>query len=388
MNFKDKLAALSEKAADQLAEYVRAGGGYVNMDANDVISYAYALAQKYGEGAGTLAATMYDAIAELEGAIVPPAEVADVASYGEVAKAIRGAAKTSTDESYLGSVLGRMVKRTGADTTLNNAIRDGAEFAWVPSGDTCAFCLTLASRGWQKASKKALKNGHAEHIHANCDCTYAVRFDGKSTVAGYDPDKYLEMYRNADGNTPQEKINAIRRIKYAQNKDQINAQKREAYKKQKSIFSDLLDYYNVTKEYYQKSTPKIGDFIFEGRKFKNREKDNMALIYETFGGDISAPIENNTPGIKNPDFVWKKKYWEEQEPVSRTKNAIDNNIHEAIKQIRKNPGGIVLDIGDSEMSEKDVHEAIMHRLRRSADFDCDVMVIRNGQVESIYRHKK
>ena len=45
----------------------------------------------------------------------------------------------------------RLVKRAGADTTLKNAQRDGAEFAWVPHGDSCAFCLTLASRGWQRA---------------------------------------------------------------------------------------------------------------------------------------------------------------------------------------------------------------------------------------------
>lgn len=76
-------------------------------------------------------------------------------------------------------------------------IRNGAEFAWVPHGDTCAFCTMLASRGWQRASKKALKNGHAEHIHAHCDCEYAVRFGRESSVKGYDPDEYLRRYRAA-----------------------------------------------------------------------------------------------------------------------------------------------------------------------------------------------
>ena len=94
---------------------------------------------------------------------------------------------------------------------LKNAERDGAQFAWVPMGDTCAFCLTLASRGWQYMSKNAMKHGHAEHIHANCDCTYAIRFDESSTVAGYDSDRYLEMYENAEGSTPAEKINSMRR---------------------------------------------------------------------------------------------------------------------------------------------------------------------------------
>ena len=90
----------------------------------------------------------------------------------------------------------RLVKQAGADTTLKNAIRDGAEWAWVPHGDTCPFCITLASNGWQPASKKALKGDHAQHIHAHCDCEYAIRFDSSTTVAGYDPDKgyYLLLY--------------------------------------------------------------------------------------------------------------------------------------------------------------------------------------------------
>ncbi|MDY5643704.1 MAG: hypothetical protein SPH45_02205, partial [Gemmiger qucibialis] len=122
----------------------------------------------------------------------------------------------------------RLVKRAGADTTLHNAIRDGAEWAWVPHGDTCPFCIMLASNGWQKASAKLLKGGHAEHIHANCDCEFAIRFDHKTTVAGYDPDKYLVQYNAAGGD-----INKMRRVQYAANKERINAQKRAAYTERK-----------------------------------------------------------------------------------------------------------------------------------------------------------
>lgn len=118
----------------------------------------------------------------------------------------------------------RLVKRAGADTTLKNAVRDGAEWAWVPHGDTCPFCITLASNGWQKASSKVLKGGHAEHIHANCDCEFAIRFDHNTTLAGYDPEKYLKQYRDAGGD-----INKMRRVNYAANRERINAQKRASY---------------------------------------------------------------------------------------------------------------------------------------------------------------
>ena len=246
INFKDRLAALSKTAANKMSEFVSRNGGYANMDVNIIIDYAVALINKYGDGAGALSALMYDAIAELSNKILPPAEVAEAPTYNEIAKAIQGAAKTSVNENYIGAVVGRLVKQVGADTTMQNALRDGAQFAWIPSGDTCAFCITLASRGWQYASKNAIKNGHAEHIHANCDCTYAIRFDNETNVEGYNPQKYESMYYGADGNTPKQRINAMRREFYEDNKEKIKAQKRSAYQKMMERNSSMAEEFDVT----------------------------------------------------------------------------------------------------------------------------------------------
>ena len=231
-----KMSQISQKAADLMQSWVQKNG--LEND-KALLDYAYALSQHYGQAIGALSCQMYEATAAAQGVIVPTAEVADLPDYGEVAKAVKGTKKQSPNN--IPGALARLVKQVGADTTLKNAERDGAQFAWVPHGDTCAFCITLASRGWQYMSKKALRNGHAEHIHAHCDCEYAVRFDGKSTVAGYDPDKYLEEYYDANGD-----INEMRRKRYAQNKDVINARKRELYaskkaeKLEKLRWSDIL----------------------------------------------------------------------------------------------------------------------------------------------------
>jgi hypothetical protein len=216
--YTQQLAKLNKKAGQLMADYIAAHG---TGDTDALIAYAHALVTKYGEGSAELACQMYDALAAAAKAGVPAAEPAQPASYGEIARMVQ-ATKASPPQMQRG--VSRLVKRAGADTTLKNALRDGAEFAWVPQGDTCAFCLTLASRGWQKASQAAIKGGHAEHIHANCDCEYAIRFDGRSTVAGYDPDKYLRQYRAAGSD-----VNALRRVNYAKNRERINAQKRAAY---------------------------------------------------------------------------------------------------------------------------------------------------------------
>lgn len=235
-DFAHKLAAVNETAAQLMWEWLNVNGAG-NLEA--AVQYAFALAETYGEAAAALACEMYEAAAAFYGVTVPPATPAD----GPIEERLRAAIIKAAEEapSTIPAIVGRTVKQQAADTTLQNAQRDGAEWAWVPIGDTCAFCITLASRGWQHQSKAA-KTAHAEHIHNNCDCTYAIRFSKKDGVAGYDPQKYLDMYNNAsDSQNPQDKINAMRREAYAADKDRINAMKRENYALRRAAQSELIE---------------------------------------------------------------------------------------------------------------------------------------------------
>lgn len=217
-----KLSSIDKKASDLMWKFIEEHG---LEDTEALIQYAYSLITKYGETSATLACQMYDYMAELMGAEVMEAFPAETLPIGDVAKGVTWAKYHSP--SQIPDVIGRMVRQAGADTMIQNAKRDGAEWAWVPQGDTCAFCITLASRGWQSASKATLKGNHAEHIHQNCDCTFAIAFkpkDRKQYDHIYDPGKYEDMYYSADGD-----INEMRRRIYAKRKDEINAQKRDAY---------------------------------------------------------------------------------------------------------------------------------------------------------------
>lgn len=244
--FTDRLSKLSARAANDLRVWVNKNGGLVSIDRQTLIDYVYALATKYGEGTAAYAATWYDAVAEAAGRFLPAAEAASTATYNEAAKTVNGVLKVSQNEEELAGALERLVKMPGVDTTLKNAIRDGAEVAWIPHGDTCAFCIALASRGWQKASRVTLKNGHAEHVHAHCDCTYAVRYSEGDNVAGYDPRRYRALYDDADGSGPQDKINAMRRQFYAENREKINEQKRSAYAKRRELESSAAEEADVS----------------------------------------------------------------------------------------------------------------------------------------------
>lgn len=226
--FIARLRKINEAAVATVLEYLTSHSLITLQDWNALIDYAYSVSSAYGESAASIACEFYDAVAAASNANIPSAEPAPTASYQEVAKAIRGTGKSENIDLMANSI-GRLVKMAGVDTTMQNALRDGAEWAWIPSGDTCAFCLVLASRGWQEASRKAIRGGHAEHIHANCDCTYAIRFNQETNVEGYDPTSFLDIYENAKGDNPEEKINSMRRALYAENKDEINEQKRENY---------------------------------------------------------------------------------------------------------------------------------------------------------------
>lgn len=248
--YTNRLRSISKKASDELIKFIQNGHNpyiYPEM-VDEVIKYAYALATKYGEAAGSLACEMYDLAAELSRAVVPSAVPAATAKYGEVARTVQGIMLQSSNPELMGSGIDRLVKMVSVDTMQENALRDGWEWAWIPSGDTCAFCIMLASNGWQPASRKARRGGHAEHVHANCDCTYMVRPIGSTLdVEGYnDGEEYRKMYYDADGSSPEERVNAMRREFYAENKEEINEQKRDAYEKRKELNSSAAEEYEVT----------------------------------------------------------------------------------------------------------------------------------------------
>ena len=237
-NYISLLRAINDKAASELVTWmnINGGDGLLNVDirdsnGNNIIDAAYLIAQKYGDASAAVSAQMYEAIAELSGVYIPPAELEPSPTYGEVAKTVQGVLKTSQNREEISSAVGRLVKQTGARTTRRNARRDGAQFAWIPSGDTCAFCIMLASNGWMNARKA----DHKDHIHSNCDCTYAVRFNEYTQVAGYEPEKYREQYDNAEGSNYKEKLNSMRRRYYAENREDILSQKISASEKRAEL---------------------------------------------------------------------------------------------------------------------------------------------------------
>lgn len=308
--YRDLLSKISQKAADEFQNAVWGangrwkGAGLGAIPREDLVDYAYALVTKYSEGSTELACQMYDKMAALSGKKLPPAEPSETASYWDVNRSLTSAIQRSSNQEYVSSTLSRFVKQASQDTTLKNAKRDRAEFAWVPSGDPCPFCIAIASNGWRTASSKS--STHAEHIHNNCNCAYMVRFDSSTEVEGYDPDKYLEQYKDAEGKSSKEKINSMRRMQYQENKDRINEQKREAYaERQKTDFIQK----NSDTIWSGKPTEHTKEEISELRDYAKDKGIKLDPSFTSFDGDIDLVkdfIDTIDENIRDKDLESNK----------------------------------------------------------------------------------
>ena len=219
--FVEKLTKINDTATKKMLDWIEKNG---IEDVDAMIQYCYALSTKYGEAASAYAAEYYDEVAIASGVNLPSAIPAETVSYSAVAIAMYGMLKTTQNSNAISRKCGVFCKQASADTLLQNAIRDKAEFAWIPSGDTCPFCMGIAAEGWQRAKLSTARSGTARHIHATCNCMFSVRFNKESGVAGYDPGTYQKQIDEVDGD-----LNEIRRIQYQENKDLINEQHRETY---------------------------------------------------------------------------------------------------------------------------------------------------------------
>lgn len=321
-NYVTRLSAINKTAGRKMQAWIDTHG---TDDVEALVDVAYALATRYGEAASATACQMYDETAQIQKAHVPPAEPKQTQNIRYVDAAVRSA--LSRAPSTVPKTVSELVKRTGAETTLKNAVRDGAYFAWVPRGDTCPFCITLASNGWRKASKKTVNGDHAEHIHHNCNCEFAISFNGPGHVEGYDPDKYREMYDNAEGGNWKDKMNSMRRAHYAANKDMINAQKRAAYAARKDAYN-----YNKGPITSNLNSPTVFNTDEVVEEFINSiELPNDPFIVEKVINSVRHMPKEDLDFIKRQGLIVRKTKGASSFVRSRRSRGVDGNLKYVIR---------------------------------------------------------
>lgn len=193
---------LKESAIDEFQEYV-----YDGMTVDELIDAATNVAMKYSRLGCELGAQWYDLCSELAGIDVEPAE------YGELdpdnvrehaqnkLNANPNSEPTAVFNSFLQDMINNSIRETGNDNLWRDYERGmaGGKWARVPVGDTCAWCLMLASQGaWYLSKESATLKERGDKFHDGCNCVAVYHADAES-IAGYkNLERYKTMYYDAE----------------------------------------------------------------------------------------------------------------------------------------------------------------------------------------------
>lgn len=195
---------LRAAALDEFAEYL-----YEGITQAEVIDVAVSIAQKYSMLGSELGAQWYDLCSQLAGLDVEPAELSTSTidtldtRAGAFAEAVDAAATESLQAAFNGwlqNEINNSIRLTGSANLWRDYERGKAPGKWarVPVGDTCAWCLMLASQGAWYLSEESALGKESGHYHDACNCIAVYHADAES-ISGYSKlDEYKSMYYDAE----------------------------------------------------------------------------------------------------------------------------------------------------------------------------------------------
>lgn len=154
----------------------------------------------YTDAAAQAGADFYDAVRVSEVGEAMGAQAVSGFDPDAFEGAVRAFAQDMVDgkpaELFDGKVVDRVdrdIRRSANMSVAENARRDPLKpkYARVPGGgETCEFCIMLASRGAVYGTAEA-----ASHAHPGCDCRVVPSFDGGHDIEGYDPDELYAKWK-------------------------------------------------------------------------------------------------------------------------------------------------------------------------------------------------
>lgn len=194
---------LRQAAIAEFEEYLHEG-----ITRDEVIDIAVGIATKYSMLGAELGAQWYDLCSQLAGFDVESAELSDsnLDSLGPRAESFAEAAITADAplgeafNVFLQNEINNSIRLTGSANLWRDYERGLVPGKWsrVPVGDTCAWCLMLASQGAWYLSEKSALGESSDHYHDGCNCIAVYHADAES-IAGYDNfSDYKRMYYDVE----------------------------------------------------------------------------------------------------------------------------------------------------------------------------------------------
>lgn len=175
---------------------------------------------------------------------------------------------------------------------------------------------------------------------------------------------------------------AITQEKILQEKRQNTETRKRKLKETEEYKSNGKD---VTKQYLADASPGKGNIEIEQGYLKAERQDEIKManwIHKTLGGDIVLKTE--LFGQKNPDYEWLGSLWDLK--TTSTEKAANSALKSGMKQIKENPGGIVLNYGDKQIDINELMKVIDQRMAWYPTESVDIMIISHGRIEKVLRY--
>lgn len=191
---------LTEAAVDELMDYL-----YEGISREEVVEIAAEIAGKYAMLGEELGAQWYDLCTSLAGikaepAIVEPVSPERMSAWARATFTGETIAKEFV-RSFIQDIINDSIRETGSANLHRDYERGIAKGKWcrVPVGDTCAWCMMLASNGAYYLSKEsAIIAADGDKYHNHCDCKPVYHADAND-IQGYSKlATYKRKYYDAD----------------------------------------------------------------------------------------------------------------------------------------------------------------------------------------------
>lgn len=296
---------------------------------------------------------------------------------GKYLSAINAATMKPTVDEMLATLSGRIGYTSRASYSVSlfeNGRHDPKKprYARCPgSGETCQFCLMLASKGFEYSKGKL---GENVHNHDNCKCTYTCSWDPRPEAQGYDSKKYYDEWQASIDKEAKERaerngtsIEAERKqimerykeqSKRSKAKSSAGAKKQEDKKPEsaKGVKSRVVDY---------DKAPRNIRLEKSWEKLERHEKAGFWHVSRSGAKDIRL-IDEDPDAPANFDLKVGGRVWE-MKNVTNAESSVSNQVKRArkkwLKTGRSDHMRVVITTEGLEGNFEDVLEGVEKRLR-------------------------
>ena len=190
---------LIQAAADEFMKLYSA-----ELTFDETVELMALVAEQYGLLGSELGAQWYDLCTRLANVDAEPAEIQQMDAEDLKVRA-KWYLENNVDQKqvfnyYLQNVINDSIRETGSANLWRDYERGLVPGKWarVPVGDTCAWCLMLASQGaWYKSKRSAL-GITPDHYHDGCNCIAVYHADPNDIPNYANLTRYKKMYYDAE----------------------------------------------------------------------------------------------------------------------------------------------------------------------------------------------